>query len=121
MVHQKVKCRHAKRRHQDMVKLLQRKALMHSLGQQGGMVYEKHIKKINQSLGYMRDGNVTHFVQAGFRQKTRDRSRCGPVVRYSPHDQRAADETWQQLRDRMIRTYGAENLEFVEEDTAYSQ
>ncbi len=94
---------------------------MHSLGQQGGMVYEKHIKKINQSLGYMRDGNVTHFVQAGFRQKTRDRSRCGPVVRYSPHDQRAADETWQQLRDRMIRTYGAENLEFVEEDTAYSQ
>lgn len=33
------------------------------------------------------DGNVTHYVQVGFRGKTRDRTRYGEVLKWSHSDQ----------------------------------
>ena len=80
-----------------MIKLLRRKRMMQNHGQQGGLVYEKHRRKIDRSLGYMRDGNVTHFVSVGFSKKTRDRDRYGPAVVWSPHDERAVLSAKQQL------------------------
>ena len=52
--------------------------MMQAHGQQGGHLYEKHRRKIDSSLGYMRDGNVSHYVAVGFRPKTKDRDRYGP-------------------------------------------
>lgn len=51
------------------VKLKQRKSLMDSLGMQGGTLYAKHRDKISSSLGYMRDGNVSHYVSVGYTKK----------------------------------------------------
>lgn len=51
------------------VKLEKRKKLMDSLGMQGGTLYAKHRDKISTSLGYMRDGNVSHYVSVGYTKK----------------------------------------------------
>ena len=51
------------------VKLKQRKSLMDNLGMQGGTLYAKHRDKISSSLGYMRDGNVSHYVSVGYTKK----------------------------------------------------
>ncbi|MBQ9348589.1 MAG: hypothetical protein IJT94_14845, partial [Oscillibacter sp.] len=52
----------AKRRKRTLLKQEKRLALMRALGMKGGMLYEKHRKKVQRSGGYMRDGNVSHFV-----------------------------------------------------------
>ena len=62
--------------------------LMRIHGQQGGRIFERHRRKIDRSLGYMRDGNVSHYVSVGFRPKTKDRERYGPARRLSRHDTR---------------------------------
>lgn len=51
------------------VKLKQRKRLTSTLGMQGGTLYAKHRDKISSSLGYMRDGNVSHYVSVGYTKK----------------------------------------------------
>lgn len=51
------------------VKLKQRKRLMDNLGMQGGTLYAKHRDKVTSSLGYMRDGNVSHYVSVGYTKK----------------------------------------------------
>lgn len=51
------------------VKLKQRERLMDSLGMQGGTLYAKHRDKISSSLGYMRDGNVSHYVSVRYTKK----------------------------------------------------
>ena len=48
--------------------------MMRDYGKQGGLIYERHRQRIDQSLGYMRDGNVSHYVSVGFRPKTRSES-----------------------------------------------
>lgn len=39
-----------------------RKRLAKSLGMQMGTMYEKHVEKFKQSSGYVRDGNLRHYV-----------------------------------------------------------
>ena len=39
-----------------------RERLAKSLGMQGGTLYEKHVEKFKSSLGYVRDGNLRHYV-----------------------------------------------------------
>lgn len=62
-------------------KLNQRKRLIEAYGLQQGTLYEKHREKISKSLGYMRDGNVRHFVAVRPRRKT-------SINGLSPHDER---------------------------------
>ncbi len=61
------------RRRRSRRKILQREEMMRFFGQQSGLVYEKHRRKIDRSPGYMRDGNVSHYVSVGFSRKTRDK------------------------------------------------
>ena len=68
-----------------------RREMMRAHGQQGGLLYEKHRRKIDSSPGYMRDGNVSHYASVGFRPKTKDRDRYGPAKRLSRHDMRLED------------------------------
>ena len=72
---------------------------MKAHGQQGGTVYEKHRDKIDRSVGYLRDGNVTHFVAVGFRQKARDRNRYGKVRFLSRRDRVSEEKQLQQMRE----------------------
>ena len=81
----------ARRREAAARKMRRRSEMMRAHGQQGGLLYEKHRRKIDQSLGYMRDGNVSHYVSVGFRPKTKDRGRYGPARRLSRHDTRLED------------------------------
>lgn len=81
----------ARRREAAARKMRRRSEMMRAHGQQGGLLYEKHRRKIDRSLGYMRDGNVSHYVSVGFRPKTKDRNRCGPTRRLSRHDARLED------------------------------
>lgn len=78
--------RRAKRYIKTQRKLHQREYLLQKLGEQGGLLYDKHIAKIRKSLGYMRDGNVTHYVRCGFSEKTRDRNRYGKVLYFLHSD-----------------------------------
>jgi hypothetical protein len=73
--------------------------MMRCHGQMSGLIYEKHIRKINRSLGYMRCGNVSHFVRVGFGNKTRDRNRYGAEIIWTRHDGRAAQAAAQQLKE----------------------
>lgn len=78
----------ARRREEAARKMRRRSKMMRDHGKQGGLIYERHRRKIDRSLGYMRDGNVSHYVSVGFRPKTKDRDRYGPVRRLSRHDKR---------------------------------
>lgn len=60
------KCERIRRTH---VKLKQRKSLMDKLYMQGGTLHAKHRDKVTNSLGYMRDGNVSHYVSVGYTKK----------------------------------------------------
>lgn len=81
----------ARRRAAAARKMRRRSEMMRAHGQQGGLIYEKHLRKIERSLGYMRDGSVSHYVAVGFRPKTKDRNRYGPTRRLSRHDTRLED------------------------------
>lgn len=67
------------RRRKTHLKLMQRERLMAMLGLQGGTVYQRQRDKIAHSSGYMRTGNVSHFVCTKPRKKTRCRDRYGRV------------------------------------------
>lgn len=81
----------ARRRETATRKMRKRSKMMRDHGKQSGLFYERHRQKIDQSLGYMRDGNVTHYVSVGYRPKTKDRNRYGPARRLSRHDARIED------------------------------
>ena len=81
----------ARRREAVARKMRRRSEMMRAHGQQGGLLYEKHRRKIERSLGYMREGNVSHYVSVGFRPKTKDRDRYGPAKRLSRRDTRLED------------------------------
>lgn len=86
----------ARRREAAIKKMRKRGEMMRDHGQQGGILYEKHRRKIDRSLGYMRDGNVSHYVSVGFWPKTKDRDRYGPARRLSRHDTRLEDALHEQ-------------------------
>ena len=78
----------ARRRKEAARKMRKRSEMMRDHGKQGGLIYERHRQKIDRFLGYMRDGNVSHYVSVGYRPKTKDRNRYGPARRLSRHDKR---------------------------------
>lgn len=78
----------ARRREEAARKMRRRSEMMRDHGKQGGLIYDRHRQKIDRSLGYMRDGNVSHYVSVGYRPKTKDRNRYGPARRLSRHDKR---------------------------------
>lgn len=51
------------RRRRTSLVVKRRERLLRSLGMQGGTIYERHRKKIMDSSGYMRDGNISHYAQ----------------------------------------------------------
>ena len=63
--------------------------MLSDFGEQGGTIYEKHIAKVNKSGGYMRDGNVSHYVKVGFGEKTNNRGNCGKNYNPSIRDRKA--------------------------------
>ena len=50
-------------------KLQKRVRLFHIFGARQGTLYQNQREKLDVSFGYMRDGNVTHYVQVGFRER----------------------------------------------------
>lgn len=68
-------------------KLQKRVRLLHIFGARQGTLYQNQREKLDVSFGYMRDGNVTHYVQVRFHGKTRDRTRYGKVLKWSHSDQ----------------------------------
>ena len=89
----------AERRFMTRVKQHRREEMMRCHGQQSGLLYEKHRKKIDASTGYMRDGNLSHYVAVGFHQKTRDRNRYGAVLKLCKRDEAKREEHQQQMED----------------------
>lgn len=67
-------------------KLAQRILLKKELGLQGGCVFKRHREKIEASAGYMRTGNVSHFVSVRPTRKTCSRDRYGRVFAPSKRD-----------------------------------
>lgn len=70
-------------------KIKQREQLAKDLGLQQGSLYEKHREKIGHSAGYMRDGNVSHFVAVDQSIKTKNSASnqtYGARHNYSAHD-----------------------------------
>ena len=90
------------RKSRTAAKLRQRRRMMQQHGQQGGLLYEKHRKKVNKSTGYMRDGNVSHYVAVGFHGKTRDRHRYGAVKILSKRDKGQSLDHSQQLEEYFL-------------------
>lgn len=71
-------------------------------GKQGGLFYERHRQKIDQSLDYMQDGIVSHYVSVGYQMKTKNRNCYDLARRRSRHDKRleaAARADWRQEDD----------------------
>lgn len=87
------------RRKRAIQKQAQRQMLMSNLGMQGGILYERHRKKIQLSTGYMRDGNVSHFVATKPRKRTRDRNRIGSVFLPGYKDRMKLESLAWQLND----------------------
>ena len=58
----------SERRQNTYLKEKERGRLLKALGERGGTLYEKHQCKVNSSLGYMRDGNVSHYVNTRYRK-----------------------------------------------------
>lgn len=50
-------------------KLQKRVRLLHIFGARQGTLYRNQREKLDVSFGYMRDGNVTHYVQSGFMKR----------------------------------------------------
>ena len=76
----------AQRRWKTHLKLKQREKLMAMLGLQGGTIYQKHRDKVMRTSGYMRDGNVSHYVCVKPRWYTQKRNRHGKPHTPSRHD-----------------------------------
>ena len=83
-----VSCGLAQRREAAARKIRRRGEMIRAHGQHGGLFYQKRGWKIDSSLGYMRDGNVSHCVAVGFRPKTNGWNRYGQARQFSRHDTR---------------------------------
>lgn len=90
------------RRQRTMTKLKERVRLMTELGMQGGLLYHRHRMKIQSSAGYMRTGNVSHFVRVKKRPKTQSRNRYGSVFTPAKRNATKIDSMVEQLNDERI-------------------
>lgn len=90
------------RRWRTMVKLKERIRLMTELGMQGGLLYHRHRIKIQSSAGYMRTGNVSHYVRVKKRPKTRSHYRYGSVFTPAKRDAVKIDSMTAKLNDERI-------------------
>ena len=63
----------SQRMHNTAKHINKRKKVMKDFGLQAGCIYDRHREKISKSLGYVRDGNLSHYASVGFHRKTRDR------------------------------------------------
>ena len=88
------------RRNRTARKLAQRVSLKKKLGLNAGIVFERHREKIKASAGYMRTGNVSHFVSVKPTRKTRSRNRYGRVFSPSKRDTIRIDR----LNDQLMST-----------------
>lgn len=80
------------RRHRTEVKLKQREKIMKLYGLNQGTCYEHQRNKIETNgVGYMRDGNLTHYTGNKYGQKTRMLS-YRPSVMYKHSDQQRFDK-----------------------------
>lgn len=62
----------------DTVRHIERRRLLaKALGLQGGTLYAKQREKFQRSAGYIRDGNLRHFVACGVKRKIH--AKGGPV------------------------------------------
>ena len=98
----------AARRQKTENKLNQRKKLAKHFGWNGGLLYKRQREKITESTGYMRDGNVSHFVCCGGSIKTKTKNdrasyRCkggyGKARHYSTNEQRQLDDFNEQVKE----------------------
>ena len=98
----------AARRQKTKNKLNQRKKLAKHFGWNGGLLYKRQREKITESTGYMRDGNVSHFVCCGGSIKTKTKNdrasyRCkggyGKARHYSTNEQRQLDDFNEQVKE----------------------
>lgn len=87
------------RRQRTMAKLKERVHLMTELGMQGGLLYHRHRIKIQSSAGYMRTGNVSHYVRVKKSPKTRSRTRYGAVFTPAKRDAAKIESMVAQLSD----------------------
>ena len=90
------------RRDRTFRKILHRKNLMRKLGLQGGTIFERHRDKILSSAGYMRTGNVSHYVAVKPTRKTRKRGRYGKVYTPSYRDSKRNEALSDQLEASLI-------------------
>ncbi len=44
------------------LKVRRRLKMVRAVGEQGGTVYARHREKVNRSGGYLRKGNLTHYM-----------------------------------------------------------
>ena len=89
----------SERRERAAKKILHRKDLIKKLGLQGGVIYERHRKKIMASAGYMRTGNVSHYVAVHPTWKKRKRGRYGKVFTPSYRDWKRSQSLADQVKD----------------------
>ena len=89
----------SERRERVAKKLLHRKNLIRKLGLQGGVIYARHRQKIMASAGYMRTGNVSHYVAVRPTRKTRKRGRYGKVFTPSYRDWKRSQSLTDQVKD----------------------
>ena len=87
------------RRQRTIAKLKERVRLMTELGMQGGLLYHRHRIKIQNSAGYMRTGNVSHYVQVKKRPKTHSRDRYGSVFTPAKREATKIDSMAAQMSD----------------------
>ena len=92
----------SERRARTYRKILHRKNLMKKMGLQGGTIYERHREKIKSSAGYMRSGNVSHYVAVRPTRKTRKRGCYGKVFTPSYRDFKRNQALSDQLEASLI-------------------
>lgn len=83
-------------------KLNKRKRIMQDMGLRGGTLFERHVDKIEHSLGYVADGNIMHYANGSATgEKTRDRDRYGKVERWKHCDGKRIESMKEQLKEHM--------------------
>ena len=92
-------------------KIKQRERMMKNFGLNEGTTFAKHRAKVRKSAGYMKDGNVSHFVSVRASKKTKvsgHRRWSGPSYKrafyrakfnYSVHDERQVSKMDEELKE----------------------
>lgn len=101
----------AERRSRTRRKVKQRERMAKDFGLNGGTVFEKHRAKVRKSSGYMKDGNVSHYVSTKASRKTKvsgHRRWSGPSYKrgfyrakfnYSVHDERRVIKMEEEIKE----------------------